>query len=290
MPALIPATLRAARPALTLPAPLAGALFAALTACSAGLSAAPHHAPPRVSPRPSVSVPGAASADGDAGRRSGVTPVRVTIPSIRVNSPLIALGRNSDDTVQVPSAAQGMMAGWYTGSAVPGQPGVAVVIGHNDTRYGRAVFHDLHLIKRGADIAIGTADGRITHYTVTGTERVPKTNFPTERVYGPQPVPVLRLITCDGPLGSDGHPVDNLIVSAGLRSDRADAAGAGSTPKRRSAGPRDRLRAGPTAPWAARGPWPPWSTRHRSPCAAGRSDGCRCRGTACRPAPPRPGR
>ncbi|MDQ0943107.1 class F sortase [Streptomyces sp. V1I1] len=144
-------------------------------------------------------------------------PARVAIPSIGVASSLMRLGRNKDGTVQVPPADKGMTAGWYTGGAVPGERGAAVIIGHNDTRFGKAVFHDLKKITKGADIAVRSTRGTTAHFTVTGTETVSKSAFPTEKVYGATGERALRLITCSGDFDDQGHPVDNLIVYATLR-------------------------------------------------------------------------
>ncbi|MFJ6569640.1 class F sortase [Streptomyces sp. NPDC091292] len=145
-------------------------------------------------------------------------PAHVAIPSLKVSSTLMPLGLNKDGTVEVPPAEKGMTAGWYTGGAKPGQRGPAVIIGHNDTRYGRAVFHDLKNIAKGADIAVRNKKGATLHFTVVGTETVSKTAFPTKKVYGATEGPELRLVTCDGAFDAQGHPVDNLIVYATLKS------------------------------------------------------------------------
>ncbi|MCQ4082835.1 sortase [Streptomyces sp. RB6PN25] len=192
-------------------APLAALLLAALTALTAcsGVISSPS------SKRSAPSTSASSSSGGDISTDDGdssISPARVTIASVGVDSPLMQLGLNSDSTVEVPPADKGMTAGWYAGSAVPGQPGPSVIIGHNDTRYGRAVFHDLRTVKPGADVAIRLSDGRTVHYTVTSLQRVSKSAFPTEQVYGPASGHVLRLITCDGVLDANGHPVDNLIV------------------------------------------------------------------------------
>lgn len=178
-----------------------------LTACSSGSPTAATPATPATTP----AAPPPATAHTPPG-----DPTRVAIPSLGVDSSLLRLGLNADETVQVPPPEQGMTAGWYMNSAVPGARGAAVVIGHNNTRYGKAVFHDLQKIKKGADIAIRGADGRTTHFTVTATQKVSKKSFPTQRVYAPTPAPTLRLITCDGSIDPQGHPVDNLIVYATL--------------------------------------------------------------------------
>ncbi|MFF4243195.1 class F sortase [Streptomyces sp. NPDC001822] len=179
-------------------------LLAPVTACGAAdapessVSAVAHDSPKPQSPK-------------------APAPSRLTVPSLGIDSDLLRLGLNEDGTVEVPPAEKGMTAGWYAGGAVPGEPGAAVLIGHNDTRFGRAVFHDLHRIGRGADIAVSDVGGRQTHFRVTGTQTVSKKAFPTDKVYGPTDERVLRLITCDGAFDADGHPVDNLIVYASLR-------------------------------------------------------------------------
>jgi LPXTG-site transpeptidase (sortase) family protein len=195
--------------------PLAALLLTAptaLTGCSA-TSSQPHSAQPST---PGDTSEGSGTPSGDADPTDSddpaAAPDRVTIASIGVDSPLIRLGLNSDHTVEVPSADKGMTAGWYTGSSVPGDSGASVIIGHNSTRYGRAVFHDLRTVKPGADVAIRIPDGKTVHYTVTSLQSVSKTQFPTQQVYGPTSGHVLRIITCDGALDADGHPVNNLIV------------------------------------------------------------------------------
>ncbi|MFE1823302.1 class F sortase [Streptomyces anulatus] len=143
-------------------------------------------------------------------------PAHVSIPSIGVRSALMELGLNADGTVEVPPAEKGMTAGWYTGGSAPGAPGPAVLIGHNDTRFGRAVFHDLKKIRKGAEVLVRDTAGKTLRFTVTGKETVDKKAFPTEKVYGPTKDSTLRLITCDGEFDAQGHPVDNLIVYGAL--------------------------------------------------------------------------
>ncbi|MGW1198290.1 class F sortase [Streptomyces sp. NPDC002536] len=145
-------------------------------------------------------------------------PSRVSIPSIGVDSPLMRLGLNKDETVQVPPPEKGMTAGWYTGSVVPGDAGASVIIGHNATRNGKAVFHDLKKVGKGTVIDVQRGDGQVLHFTVTDTETVRKDAFPTRKVYGGTSEKALRLVTCAGDLDTDGHPVDNLIVYASLQA------------------------------------------------------------------------
>ncbi len=190
----------------------------ALTGCS-DASPAKSDAAPRSAESPATTGtpapdPGTASPPPSASAKSASPPVRVSIPSLGINSAVMRLGLNPDGTVEVPPADKGMTTGWYTGGSVPGQPGPAVLIGHNDTRFGRAVFHDLKKITKGADISVRDDRGSEIHFEVTGRETASKKAFPTARVYGQTKARALRLITCDGSFDAAGHPVDNLIVYA----------------------------------------------------------------------------
>ncbi|MFJ7948950.1 class F sortase [Streptomyces sp. NPDC096354] len=185
-------------------APLAGCM----THAAGKPVSAPSHRSARTPSYRSSATPGA---------EQPAAPTQVAIPSIGVTSSLMRLSLNADGTVEVPPAEKGMTAGWYTGGGIPGERGAAVVIGHNDTRFGRAVFHDLKKIGKGADIVIRNERGQVAHFTVTGTESVSKKAFPTKKVYGATNGRVLRLVTCDGAFDAQGHPVNNLIVYATLR-------------------------------------------------------------------------
>ncbi|WP_405505976.1 class F sortase [Streptomyces cyaneofuscatus] len=201
---------RRPRTAALLTALLTGA---ALTAC-AGPAPAPAAPPAAASaPAPSTTAPGATR---QPAATDAAAPTQVSVPSLKISSSLMRLGLNADGTVEVPPAEQGMTAGWYSGGSAPGAPGPAVLIGHNDTRFGRAVFHDLKDIRKGAEVLVRDREGTSLRFTVTGKETVSKKAFPTERVYGTTKGSTLRLVTCDGAFDAEGHPVDNLIVYAEL--------------------------------------------------------------------------
>ncbi|MFD0291362.1 class F sortase [Streptomyces sp. NPDC127061] len=199
--------------------PLLACLF--LAGCSSDATDGPAATAPGSSRTATVDTPAQAGSartgstgSGKSGDAPAAAPVRISIPSLGIDSELMRLGLNQDGTVEVPPAEKGMTAGWYTGGATPGERGAAVVIGHNDTRFGKAVFHDLEKIAKGADIAVRNDRGAELHFRVTATETVSKKAFPTEKVYGSTGARTLRLITCDGAFDAQGHPVDNLIVYA----------------------------------------------------------------------------
>jgi Sortase domain len=215
--------------------PLRLALAGLLATVLAGAWAFDSHRPPRpVSPAP---VAAGAAADraaagpaasappvrpiigaepAPAGPRDRIAePVRLRIPALHVDSPLERLGRRRDGTLTAPSRWD--EAGWYTGGPRPGEQGPAVVAGHVDSTAGPAVFFDLRRLGPGAVVQVVLRGGRVERWVVDDVRAVPKDRFPTALVYGPQPVPVLRLITCTGDFDAAAHSyVDNLVVSAHL--------------------------------------------------------------------------
>jgi hypothetical protein len=142
-------------------------------------------------------------------------PVRLLIPAIGVDTALQQLRLSSDGSLQAPSAWQ--VAGWYAGGIRPGQPGPAVIAGHVDSLYGPAVFFRLRQLHHGDQVIVKRQDRQTLAFLVDAVDHFPKDNFPTELVYGPTPLPELRLITCGGDF--DPHTLsylDNLVVSAHL--------------------------------------------------------------------------
>jgi hypothetical protein len=176
-----------------------------------------------VAPAGSSVVPGASQAADRpdtstvATRPPGGLPASLRIPSIDATSTLVPLGQNADGTVQVPPVTTPMQAGWYAGGAAPGEPGPAVLLGHVDGDRQMGIFYRLHELVPGATVRITRADGSVLTFTVTKVDKVPKSSFPTQAVYGATPDPELRLLTCGGSFNPAAHSyVDNVIVYAKL--------------------------------------------------------------------------
>jgi len=109
------------------------------------------------------------------------------------------------------------VAGWFTGSAPPGDVGPTVIAGHVDSRAGPGVFYRLDDLRAGDVVTVGRSDGATARYRVTDVLVVAKTTFPTGRVYGPTPGPELRLITCGGEFDRSARRyLRNVVVSAVL--------------------------------------------------------------------------
>ncbi len=144
---------------------------------------------------------------------SVAAPVALTIPSIRVSTPLIRLGLTPSGSLQVPDRFD--VAGWYDRSPPPGATGPAVIAGHIDSVDGPAVFYRLSLLRPGDRVYVRRADGSVAVFAVTGVGLYPKDHFPTAQVYGSVPGPQLRLITCGGTFDWARHSyLSNVVVYA----------------------------------------------------------------------------
>ncbi|MCG6494737.1 class F sortase [Kitasatospora sp. A2-31] len=143
-------------------------------------------------------------------------PTRLRVPAAGVDAPVTGLGLNADGTVEVPAADRAQEVGWYRNGPTPGETGPAVLIGHYDTAHGPAVFRGLPKLQPGDRIQVVRADGSTVDFKVRSLLQAAKDRFPTGAVYGDTAAPELRLITCGGRIGADGHWTDNIIVLADL--------------------------------------------------------------------------
>ncbi|WP_323747615.1 class F sortase [Catenulispora rubra] len=156
------------------------------------------------------------SGSSAAGAIARSVPVRLQIPDIGVDTPVMSLGLAADGTVQVPPIGAKSPAGWYDGSPTPGQTGPSVVLGHVTVgQYGDGVFLHLDRLRAGSRVVVRLQDGVSADFTVDSVRTVAKSQFPTQQVYGNVNRPELRLITCGGPRTGDGY-LDNVLVFASL--------------------------------------------------------------------------
>ncbi|WP_190046415.1 class F sortase, partial [Streptomyces galbus] len=178
----------------------------------------PTAAGPAVTPGARRSAPRESAAPRPASRPSGAAPVRLLVPAIGVDTPVLRLGLAADGTVEVPPVTAHDRAGWYRYSPPPGQVGPSVILGHVTVGpYGDGVFRHLARLHRGDAVTARLADGRTAEFAVREVRTVAKADFPAGEVYGDVDRPELRLITCGGPRTGDGY-LANVIVFAALRA------------------------------------------------------------------------
>jgi hypothetical protein len=143
-------------------------------------------------------------------------PVTLNIPSIGVQTgKLIELGLKKSGEMEVPSDA--VTAGWLKLGPAPGEVGPAVIAAHVNYKGVPGVFTRLHEMRPGEEIAVKRADGVVARFSAYRVERFPKSQFPTEQVYGNTDSPELRLVTCGGEFDRAARNyLDNVVVFARL--------------------------------------------------------------------------
>lgn len=144
---------------------------------------------------------------------TAVDPVRVVIPALGLDEPLIPLGLATDGAMEVPVDFDEV--GWFTGGGRPGGTGPTVIAAHVDSPTGPAVFQRLDEVAVGDLVEVHDVDGTLHTYRVTETADYPKADFPTARVFGATAADTLRVITCGGVFDRDaGSYLDNRVVFA----------------------------------------------------------------------------
>jgi LPXTG-site transpeptidase (sortase) family protein len=116
-----------------------------------------------------------------AGVDLGALPVQIQIPALRVKRSILELPRIRDpetgawtQDLDVLFRKGGKdLVGHYERSAVPGQGGNTILVGHNYGRGSRGVFLKLGRLKRGREVSVVNAAGRTFTYRVTAVEKVP---------------------------------------------------------------------------------------------------------------------
>ncbi|MFF7154767.1 class F sortase [Streptomyces sp. NPDC008139] len=141
-------------------------------------------------------------------------PVRIRIPGIGLDHPLIGLQVQQDGHLGVPEDPG--QVGWWSDGPRPGDPGAAIVVGHVDSLTGPAAFYGLSTLRPGDPITVDRADHTHLDFTVRALRQYEKDAFPDDQVYATAGPPTLRLITCGGAYAGPegGGYLDNVVVYA----------------------------------------------------------------------------
>ncbi len=140
-------------------------------------------------------------------------PTGLAIPALGVRAPVESVGIGAGRALIIPASP--MDVGWFQGGAVPGEPGVALLTSHIDTRAeGRGVLSGLVRLGEGDEIEVTTADGSVQRWSVIARTQHAKVDLPPE-LFSLSGTPVLALVTCGGPFDSTARSYrDNVIVWA----------------------------------------------------------------------------
>jgi sortase (surface protein transpeptidase) len=177
-------------------------------------------APEPVAPAPAAPAPDPAPAPAPFATTAPRGPIDLTtwptavrIPRLGVDAPVEPVGVGTQGELIIPHSP--MDVGWYQGGSVPGEPGVALLTSHVDTRTeGRGVFAGLVRLDAGDVVTILAADGTEQRWAVTARTQHRKTDLPPE-LFARSGAPVLALVTCGGPFDATVRSYrDNVIIWA----------------------------------------------------------------------------
>jgi sortase (surface protein transpeptidase) len=150
--------------------------------------------------RPVAHSSAAAMSQGDAlMQNSAGRPVRLVIPSIKIDAFVESLGVLANGDLQTPQENPWDNVGWYQSGAVPGERGSAVIDGHLDRPGGYpAVFWQLRQLQVGSAVMVIDAAGRTVRFHVTRVAYYSPQAAPLQAIFGNGGGSYLNLITCAG--------------------------------------------------------------------------------------------
>jgi len=153
---------------------------------------------PSEQPVPSYSVP----AD---------QPKEITLPAIKAKGFIQKVGVDKNNQIVAPGNIH--MAGWYTGSPKPGEPGLSIIDGHVNGVYAKAVFHDLIRLKPDDTFTVSYGDNSVRSFRVVKVDSVPvdqatKALFNRDQTIKNQ----LNVITCGGKFIKSSNSYEKRVI------------------------------------------------------------------------------
>ncbi len=149
----------------------------------------------------------------------GEEPKYITLPSIKAEGFIDKVGIDQHQQVGAPKNIN--LAGWFIGSAKPGEKGLSVIDGHVDGLSDKGIFWPLKQLKKGDKFEIERADGKKLVFEVLALQSV-KTEEAVGHLFSQDPkvASQLNLITCSGSFDRRAEIYEErLIVTSQLVSE-----------------------------------------------------------------------
>lgn len=146
-------------------------------------------------------------------------PKKIVLPSIGASGYIQKVGKTKDSAVGVPSNIH--LAGWYSGSATPGDVGLSIVDGHLQGRYRDGIFHRLGEMKVGDTVQVIYGDDATKEFEVVSVKNIPVAQAGQAMlVKEPTITQQLTLITCGGAYTeSDRSYAERVLVVTRLKKE-----------------------------------------------------------------------
>lgn len=157
----------------------------------------------------------AAQPDASTARTGGLVPTHLDLARPGAGGSVVPIDVEGPARGQLQRLDSASKVGWYRRSAVPGEFGVSVLIGHVNLDGVPGVFSDLRRLQAGDRFSVTRSDGTSTTFAVDRVEVYKKEAFPTAIVYAPSPAGLAqaRLISCTGAFVKGTYD-SNIVVYA----------------------------------------------------------------------------
>jgi sortase A len=142
--------------------------------------------------------------------RQGIVPVRISIPSIKVDTTVEHVGLLENGQMDVPGSFE--TVGWFEPGIEPGENGNAAIAGHLDHYTGPAVFFNLKNLKIGDHIMVTDENNKTLTFVVQSVESYKTEEAPLQKIFGDADEPHLNLITCDGYFDQETQESERRLV------------------------------------------------------------------------------
>lgn len=145
-------------------------------------------------------------------------PRRIIMPQIGALGYIQPVGLNSKKAVTVPSNIH--IAGWFTESVRPGQPGLSVIDGHVSGRYSSGIFKNLANAEIGSQFTIEFGNLTTKTFEIIDVVQLPEAESAIE-LFSKEPDvdSQLNLITCGGNFNrTENQYPERIIVKSVLKN------------------------------------------------------------------------
>ena len=138
-------------------------------------------------------------------------PLSIQLPTVKAEGFIQQVGADKDNRMVVPNNVH--MAGWYTGSPLPGNDGLSIIDGHVHGLYAKGIFYNIGKLKADDKFSVTFGDKSVKNFKVkkvqtTTVEEANTALYVRDNSIAKQ----LNLITCGGKFDKDTKTYDARVI------------------------------------------------------------------------------
>lgn len=138
-------------------------------------------------------------------------PKAITLPTILAEGFIQKVGVDNANTIVAPSNIH--MAGWFTDSVKPGNPGLSIIDGHVQGQYGKGIFYSLGRLKPNDVFKVSYGDDSTRNFRVIKVDTVPVDQATTILFDRASNIKnQLNVITCGGKYSPSSKSFDQRVI------------------------------------------------------------------------------